>query len=36
MSVVSNAIVEAWACGYSIKDEAATIANDMVANAAKK
>jgi hypothetical protein len=36
MSVVSNVIVEAWACGYSIKDEAATIANDMVANAAKK
>jgi hypothetical protein len=36
LSVVSNATVEAWACGYSIKDEAATIANDMVANAAKK
>jgi hypothetical protein len=36
MSVVSNVIVEAWACGYSIKDEAATIANEMVANAAKK
>jgi hypothetical protein len=36
MSVVSNVIVEAWACGYSIKDEAATLANEMTANAAKK
>jgi hypothetical protein len=36
LSVVSNATVEAWACGYSIKDEAASIANEMVANAAKK
>jgi hypothetical protein len=36
LSVVSNVTVEAWACGYSIKDEAATIANYMVANAAKK
>jgi PknH-like extracellular domain len=36
MSVVSNVIAEVWACGYSIKDEAATIANEMVANAAKK
>jgi hypothetical protein len=36
MSVVSNVIAEAWTCGYSIKDEAATIANEMVANAAKK
>ena len=36
MSVVSNVIVEAWACGYSIKDEAATIATEMVAKAAKK
>jgi hypothetical protein len=36
LSVVSNLTVEAWACGYSIDDEAATIANDMVANAAKK
>jgi PknH-like protein len=36
LSVVSNVTVEAWACAYSIKDEAATIANDMVANAAKK
>jgi hypothetical protein len=34
MSVVSNLIVEAWACSYSIADEAATIATDMVANAA--
>jgi hypothetical protein len=36
MSVVSNVIIEAWACGYSIKDEAATLANEMTANAAKK
>jgi hypothetical protein len=36
MAPVSNVIVEVWACGYTIKDEAATIANDMVANAAKK
>ena len=36
LSVVSNLTVEAWACGYSIKDEAETIANDMIANAVKK
>ena len=36
LSVVSNVSVEAWGCGYSVKDEAATIANEMVANAAKK
>jgi len=36
LSVASNLTVEAWACGYSIKDEAATIANDMISNAAKK
>jgi hypothetical protein len=36
MSVVSNVVIEAWACGYSIKDEAATLANEMTANAAKK
>jgi PknH-like extracellular domain len=36
LSVVSNLTVEAWACGYSITDEAATIANDMISNAAKK
>ena len=36
MSLVSNVTVEAWACSYDVKDEAATIANDMVANAAKK
>lgn len=35
LSVVSNVTVEAWACGYSITDEAATIAGEMVANAAK-
>ena len=36
LSVVSNLTVEAWACGYSITDEGATIANDMISNAAKK
>lgn len=34
LSVVSNLTVEAWACSYEPKDEAATIANDMIANAA--
>lgn len=36
LGLVSNVTVEAWACGYDIKDEAASIATDMVANAAKK
>ena len=36
LSPVSNVTVEAWACSYDVKDEAATIANGMVANAAKK
>jgi PknH-like extracellular domain len=36
LSLVSNLTVEAWACSYDVEDEAATIANDMVANAAKK
>jgi hypothetical protein len=36
LSAVSNLTVEAWACGYSIKDEAATMADEMIANAAKK
>lgn len=36
LSAVSNVTVEAWACSYDVKDEAATIVNDMVANAAKK
>jgi outer membrane murein-binding lipoprotein Lpp len=36
LSVVSNLTVEAWACSYDVKDEAATIADDMVANASKK
>ena len=35
LSVVSNVTVEAWGCGYSIRDEAATIANEMISNAAK-
>ncbi len=36
LSFVSNLTVEAWACGYGIHDEAATIAGEMIANAAKK
>jgi hypothetical protein len=36
LSVVSNVTVEAWACSYSVGDEAATIANDMIAKASKK
>lgn len=35
LSPVSNITVEVWACSYSPTDEAATIATDMVANAAK-
>lgn len=34
LSLVSNVTVEAWACGYSITDEAAEIATAMVDNAA--
>ncbi len=34
LSLVSNVTVEAWACGYDITDEAATIADAMVENAA--
>ncbi len=33
LSPVSNVIVEAWACSYSVGNEAVTIATDMVANA---
>ncbi|MCW2685344.1 MAG: hypothetical protein JWR37_234 [Mycobacterium sp.] len=36
LSAVSNVTVEAWACGYSIKDEGETITDEMVANAAGK
>jgi PknH-like extracellular domain len=36
LSVVSNLTVETWACGYSISDEAARMASEMIANAAKK
>jgi hypothetical protein len=36
MSLVSNVTVEAWACSYDVKDQAATIANGMVSNATKK
>ncbi|CAN3129866.1 sensor domain-containing protein [Mycobacterium sp. smrl_JER01] len=34
LAVVSNVTAEAWACGYSITDEAAAIATAMVHNAA--
>lgn len=36
LSVVSNVTVEAWACGYSITDEAAEMASAMIENAAAK
>ena len=36
LSVVSNLTVEAFACGYSIHAEAATMANKMIANATKE
>jgi hypothetical protein len=36
LSVASNLTVEAWACGFSLKDEAASIATEMMNNAAKK
>jgi hypothetical protein len=36
LSPAANVIVEAWACSYSIGDEAVTIATNMVANASKK
>jgi hypothetical protein len=36
LSVVSNLTVEAWACSYDVGDEAATIADEMVSNAAEK
>jgi hypothetical protein len=35
LSVVSNLTVEAWACSYDVGDEAATIADEMIANAAE-
>jgi hypothetical protein len=35
LSVVSNLTVEAWACAFTLDDEAATIATEMVANAAE-
>lgn len=36
LSAVSNVTVEAWACGYTIRDEAVTIATEMLANAAER
>ena len=35
LAVVSNLTVETWACGYSIRDEGATIATEIVENAAR-
>lgn len=35
LSVVSNLIIEAWACGFTITDEAATIATEMMGKAAE-
>ena len=35
LSAVSNVTVEAWACGYTIGDEAATIVAEMVGNASQ-
>lgn len=32
MATAANVIVETWACGESVTDEAVTIANDIVAN----
>lgn len=36
LSVVSNLTVEAWACSFNIRDEAATIATEMVTKAAQR
>lgn len=36
LSPISNITIEVWACSYSAGDEAATIANDVVANATRK
>lgn len=36
LAAVSNITVEAWACSYSIGNEAESIATEMLANAAKK
>jgi hypothetical protein len=36
MSLVSNAIVETWACAFGINDEAVEMAQEMVKSAAKK
>jgi len=36
LSLVSNLTVETWACGYSITDEAATMATEIVVKAAKR
>lgn len=35
LAVVSNLTAETWACGYSITNEAAEIANGMIENAAR-
>ncbi|TFV58491.1 sensor domain-containing protein [Mycobacterium sp. PS03-16] len=36
LAVVSNLTAETWACGYTIRDEAATMATEMAVNAAKR
>lgn len=36
LAVASNLTVETWACGYTITDEAETIAREMLANAARR
>ncbi|MCV6983122.1 sensor domain-containing protein [Mycolicibacterium pulveris] len=36
LAVASNLTVETWACGYTIIDEAETIAREMLANAARR
>ena len=35
LAVVSNMTAETWACAYSLSDEAATMAVDIVNNAAE-
>lgn len=36
LAVASNLTIETWACGYTITDEAETIAREMLANAARR
>jgi hypothetical protein len=32
LSAVSNVVVEAWACGYAVEDQAVTLVTEMAAN----